>query len=108
MAPPRGEERRSRQGAVEARPALAVGERLLDAVEAAELAAEVVDHVHERCLARAWHDRAAVLELAVVAEDDVQQRLGLVGGETGNVLDRAADAVVAERDLAMELAGVGQ
>src|SRR5436190_20430796 len=71
----RGEERRARQRAVEARPGLAVRERLLQAVEAAELAAEVVDHVDERGLARARHDRRAVLELAVVAQDDVQQGL---------------------------------
>src|SRR5947209_5865779 len=41
------EECGARQRAVEARPALAVAERLLDPVEAAEPAAEVVDHVHE-------------------------------------------------------------
>src|SRR4051794_38420170 len=38
----RGEEGGARERAVEAGPALAVRERLLDAVEAAELAAEVV------------------------------------------------------------------
>ena len=49
-----------------------VRQRALDAVEAPERAAQVVDEVHERGLARARHDRAAVLELAVVAQDDVQ------------------------------------
>ena len=48
------------------------GELLLQPVEAAQPPAEVVDHVHERRLARARHDRAAVLERAVVAEDDVR------------------------------------
>ena len=59
----------------------AVGEALLDPVEAAEVAAEVVDHVHERGLARARDHRAAVLELAVVAEDDVEHGLGGGGRE---------------------------
>src|SRR5215210_7828443 len=46
------EVRRPRERPVVAGPALAVRERLLDPVEAAEPAAEVVDHVHERGLAR--------------------------------------------------------
>ena len=53
------------------------------------------------------HDRRAVLELAVVGEDDVQHGRGELGREAGEVLDRAADPVVAERDLALELAEVG-
>ena len=71
----RGEEGAAADRAVEARPALAGGELLLEPVEAAEPPAEVVDHVHERRLARARHDRAAVLERAVVGEDDVPDRL---------------------------------
>src|SRR5690348_17458414 len=60
------EVRRARDAPVVARPALAVSQRLLDPVEAPEPAAEVVDHVHERRLARARDDGRAVLELAVV------------------------------------------
>ena len=95
--------------AVEVGPALAVGQRLLDAVEAAQVAAEVVDHVHERGLARAGHDRAAVLELAVVGEDDVEHGLGRRRrGKPSMSSIVAPDAVVAERDLAEQLAGVGE
>ena len=94
--------------AVEARPARAVGQLLLEPVERAEPAAEVVDEVHERRLARARHDRAAVLERAVVAEDDVQHRLGERGREAVDLLDLAAHEVVAERDLALQAPGVGQ
>ena len=93
---------------VEARPALAVGERLLDPVEAAEPPAEVVDHVHERRLARARHDRRTVLELPVVGEDDVEHRLRGLRREARQLLDLAPHEVVAERDLALELAGVGE
>src|SRR3954453_8504773 len=71
----------ARDAAVVARPAFAVGERLLDPIEAAEPPAEIVDHVHERRLARARDDRRAVLELAVVRQDDVEQRLRGVGRE---------------------------
>ena len=63
------------------RPLLARGELLLEPVEAAQPAPEVVDHVDERRLARARHDRAAVLERAVVAEDDVQHGLRQLGRE---------------------------
>ena len=63
--------------------------------------------MHERGLARARHDGAAVLELAVVGQDDVEH--GLAGRrEAVDPLDLAAHEVVAERDLAVELAGVGQ
>src|SRR4051812_11413307 len=62
----------ARYPAVVARPALTVRQRFLDPVEAPEPAAEVVDHVDERGLARARHDRRAVLELAVVRQDDVE------------------------------------
>src|SRR4051812_22334871 len=103
----RGEVGRARQGAVEGRPALAAGQALLEAVEAAKAAAQVVDHVDQRGLARARDDRAAVLELAVVAEDDVQEALGPVGREAGDLLDLAADRVVPQRYLALELAEVG-
>src|SRR2546423_10594466 len=41
--------------AVVARPAVPVRQRLLDAVEAAQPAAEAVDHVHQPGLARATH-----------------------------------------------------
>ena len=64
--------------------------------------------MHERGLARAGDHRAAVLELPVVREHDVEQRLRGVGGKPAISLDRAAHEVVAERDLALELAGVGQ
>src|SRR3954470_4898913 len=103
----RGPEVRARaDAAVEGGPALARGEALLEAVEASEAPAEIVDVVHERRLARARNDGAAVLERAVVAEDDVQHRLRGLGREAGDVLDLTADAVVPERDLAMEAAGV--
>ena len=64
--------------------------------------------MHERRLARARHDRAAVLERAVVGEDDVPDRLRELRGEAVDLLDLAADAVVAERDLALQPTGVGQ
>ena len=102
------EVRGRRDAAVEVRPAGALGERLLDPVEAAQVAAEVVDEVHERGLARARDDGAAVLELAVVAEDDVEERLAIGGREALDLLDLAPDPVVAERDLAEQLAGVGE
>ena len=59
-------------------------------------------------LAGAGDDRRAVLERAVVAEDDVEDRLGEGGVEAVDLLDLAADHVVAERDLALQAAGVGQ
>ena len=71
-----GRSRPSRRGAVEARPGLAGGELALEAVEAAEAAAEVVDHVDEDGLAGGGDDRRAVLERAVVAEDDVEDAPG--------------------------------
>ena len=46
----------------------------------------------------------AVLERPVVAEDDVQHGLRRLGREAGERLDGLAHAVVAERDLAQELA----
>ncbi len=64
--------------------------------------------MHERRLARARHDGAAVLERAVVGEDDVPDRLRELRREALDLLDRAADAVVAERDLAVQPARVGQ
>ena len=54
------------------------------------------------------HHGAAVLERAVVAEDDVQQRLRRLGREAGELLDGAADAVVAQRDLALQAPGIGE
>ena len=42
------------------------------------------------------------------AEDDVQDGLGQGGVEAGDLLDLAAHRVVAERDLALEPAGVGE
>src|SRR5918912_77145 len=89
---------------VDPRPARAPRRPPLEPVEAAEPAAEVVDHVHQRGLAGARDDGAPVLELAVVGQDDVQQALRARGREAGDVLDRAADRVVAEWDLALELA----
>ncbi len=65
---------RRRDRAVEPRPLLPAPQLLLEPVERAEAAAEVVDHVHERGLARAGHDRAAVGQRPVVAEDDVAHR----------------------------------
>src|SRR6186713_2909896 len=78
---PAREVRRAVQCAVEARPALAVAEGLLEPVEAAELAAEVVDHVDERRLARARGHRASVLERAVMGQDYVEDGLGRLGRE---------------------------
>src|SRR5918997_5119436 len=62
-----GEEGAAAQRAVEPRPAAALRELLLEPVERAEPAAQGVDHVHERGLARAGDDRRAVLERPVVA-----------------------------------------
>ena len=59
-------------------------------------------------LAGGGDDRRAVLERAVVAEDDVEDRLGQAGVEAGDLLDLAAHQVVAERDLALQAAGVGE
>src|SRR5205823_12756330 len=103
-----GEEGARAERAVEARPATSGGQPELEAVEASQAPAEVVDHVHQRGLARAWQHRAAVLERSVVGEDDVAERLGELAGKALDVLDRAADPVVAERDLAVQPAGVGQ
>src|SRR4051794_30746511 len=100
------DERAAAQGAVVARPALAGRGLLLETVEGAHLAAEVVHGVDQRGLTGAGRDRAAVLEAAVVREDHVQQRAGDRGREAVGRLDLAADAEVAERDLALELAGV--
>ena len=57
-----GEEGAAAERAVEARPALALAQLLLEAVEAAEAPAEVVGHVDERRLTRRRHDGASVLE----------------------------------------------
>src|SRR5947208_1315729 len=92
---PLAEVRRAGDAAVVAGPALALRQRLLDAVEAPEPAAEVVDHVHECRLARARHDGRAVLELAVVRQDDVEKRLSGVGREARQVLGRTPHEVVA-------------
>ncbi len=43
-----------------------------------------------------------------MGEDDVQDRLGEVGFEAGDVLDLAAHLVIAERDLALQATGVGE
>ena len=79
------------------------GELLLEAVERAELAAEVVDHVHERtpractgttglpCSSEPWWLRMMCSTACAVS-----------GGKPGSVLDLAAHAVVAQRDLALE------
>src|SRR5437667_12838482 len=82
-----GEAGRAREPAVEARPALAVGQALLEPVEAAEGATELVDHVDQGGLARARNDRAAVLQQAVVAQDDMENGLGLLGREVVDRLD---------------------
>ena len=44
----------------------------------------------------------------MVGEDDVADRLRELRRKAVDVLDRAADAVVAERDLAVQAAGVGE
>jgi hypothetical protein len=49
-----------------------------------------------------------VLERAVVGEDDVQQRLREVRREAVDLLDLAPDAVVAERDLALQAPVIGE
>src|SRR3954447_12021001 len=99
----RSEVRRARDRPVEARPALALAQRLLDPVERAEPAAEVVDHVHERRLARARDHRRAVLELPVVRQDDVEKCLRGVRREARYLLDLAPHQVVTERYLAEQL-----
>ena len=48
-----------------------------------------------------------MLERAVMAEDDVEHRLGELRREPVESLDRPADAVVAEHDLALKSALVG-
>ena len=62
----------------------------------------------EDSLAGGGDDRRAVLERAVVAEDDVEDGLGQRRVEAGDLLDLAAHRVVAERDLALQAAGVGE
>ena len=86
------------------------GELALEPVEAAEPAAEVVDHVDERrprgC---AGTTGRAVLERAVVAEDDVQDAPAPASGSKPGISSIcAAHEVVAERDLALQAAGVGE
>ena len=56
------------------RPGRALLKALLEAVEASERAAEVVDRVHDRRLACGRRDRAPVLERAVMREQDVEHR----------------------------------
>src|SRR5208283_1774459 len=102
------EERSRADRAVERGPGGAGCQLLLEPVEAAEASAEVVDHVHERRLARARHHRAAMLERAVVGQDDVPERLRERRREAADLLDLAADAVVAERDLAVQASRIGQ
>src|SRR3712207_8795641 len=66
---------------VEARPRRALGQLLLEPVEAAQAAAEVVDEVHQRRLAGARDDRAAVGQRAVGSEEhtsELQSRQYLV------------------------------
>src|SRR6516164_5804491 len=95
----RREVRAGPEALVVSRPFLARGKPLFDAIEAAKLAAEVVDRVDQRRLAGAGHDRTAVLERPVVTEDDVQERPFEVRREPVEPLDCTPDAVVAERDL---------
>ena len=72
--PVRGRTRRRRRSRGRSSTMLPGRQLLLQPVEGAETAAEVVDHVHERRLARARNHGAAVGERAVVAEDDVAER----------------------------------
>src|SRR5262245_50903836 len=104
----RTEEGRGVDAPVEARPALALGQLLLEAVEAPQLAAEVVDRVHQGRLAGRRDDGRAVLQLTVVGEDDVEDRLGQIRVEALDALDLPADQVIASRDLALEPARVGE
>ena len=67
----------------------------------------VVAEVHERRLARAREHGTAVLEAAVMAEDDVQDRLRGMRAEAVDVVDQPPHAVVPQRDLALQPAGVG-
>ena len=57
----------------------------------------------ERGLAGAGHHRAPVLELAVVAEDDVEYRLGDSGRKPVDALDLTPHGEIAERDLPSSL-----
>src|SRR5205823_11688446 len=75
---------------------------------AAELAAEIVDRMHERRFPRRRKDGASVLEGPVVREDDVKKRAGELPGKAVDRLDRPAHPVIAQRDLAEQLAVVGQ
>src|SRR5436305_8610427 len=102
------EEGRGVDAPVEAGPALPICQLLLEPVEASELAAEVVDRMHQRGLPGRGDDRGAVLERAMVREDDVEDRLREIGVESVDPLDLAANPVVAARDLALEPAGTGQ
>src|SRR5437763_3032663 len=99
---PGSEERGSGERAIEPGPTLPVAEALLDPVEASERSTEVVDHVHERGLARARHHGTSVLELPVVREHDVEYGLGVLLGEALDPVDLAPNDVVPERDLAVE------
>jgi len=85
-------------------PALAGGQLPFEAVEAAEPSAQVVDHVHERRLARAGDDRATVRKRSMMGEDDVQKRSLELGREAAEPLDQPPHAVVAKRDLAAHAA----
>src|SRR4051794_32109544 len=84
-----GEVGAAAERAVERRPLAARGDPLPEPVERAEPPAEVVDHVHERGLARARDHGRAVLERPVVGEDDVQHGAGEMLGEARDVLDQA-------------------
>src|SRR5207249_6687479 len=98
----------ARKRAVVARPRLALLKALLDTVEAAELSPEVVYRVHDRRLAGRRSNGTAVLERAVMGEQDVQHGARERWGEAVDPLDRAAHEVVAERYLAVQLAEVGE
>src|SRR5439155_5191460 len=64
-----GKEGAAPDALVKGRPPLTGGEALLQPVEAAQAPPEVVDHVDQRGLAGAGHNRTSVLKAAVVAED---------------------------------------
>ena len=64
--------------------------------------------MHDGGLAGRGQHRTAVLERAVMGEDDVQQRTRQLPGKALDALGLPANQVIAERNLAQQLAVVGE